>query len=116
VVYMEDFGLNCRQMQKLYSYYDLLVGTRFHSVIFALNEKTPSIAIAYGGNKSYGIMNDIGVPEYVMGIDSVASQRLNALVEKLEVSKQDYLNKIDKYQFELVQERNKLVQDLKDIF
>ncbi|WP_297333602.1 polysaccharide pyruvyl transferase family protein [Flavobacterium sp.] len=116
VVYMEDFALNCRQMQKLYSYYDLLVGTRFHSVIFALNEKTPSIAIAYGGNKSYGIMKDIGVPEYVLGIDSVASAKLNEMVEKLEEGKQDYLDKIDKYQFKLVQERNKLVQDLKNIF
>jgi colanic acid/amylovoran biosynthesis protein len=116
VIYMEDFGLNCRRMQKLYSYYDLLVGTRFHSVIFALNEKTPSIAIAYGGNKSYGIMKDIGVSEYVLGIDSVASVKLSEMVENLEEGRQDYLDKIYRYQFKLVQERNNLVQNLKNIF
>ena len=116
VVYLEDFGLTCRQIQKLYSYYDFLVGTRFHSVIFALNEKTPSIAIAYGGNKSYGIMKDIGVPEYVLGIDSVISSKLNEMVENLETGKQEYLDKLDRFKFKLVQEHKRLVQDLKNIF
>lgn len=116
VIYLEDFGLNSRQIQKIYSYYDLLVGTRFHSVIFALNEQTPSIAIAYGGNKSYGIMRDIGVSDFVLGIEEVTSAKLNMMVEKLEIEKQDYLRKISAYQVKLVNERQQLVSNLKKIF
>jgi colanic acid/amylovoran biosynthesis protein len=116
VIYLEDFGLNSRQIQKIYSYYDLLVGTRFHSVIFALNENVPSIAIAYGGNKSYGIMNDIGVPDFVLGIESVTSFKLNEMVQKLESEKDSYLSKIVNYQTTLAKEREKLVQDLRKIF
>ncbi|WP_163381070.1 polysaccharide pyruvyl transferase family protein [Cyclobacterium sp. SYSU L10401] len=115
VVYLEDFGLNCRQIQKLYSYYDLLVGTRFHSVIFALNEKVPAISIAYGGNKSYGIMKDIGVPEFVVGIDSVSSNRLNEMVFNLEENRQNYLEKIVEYHLKLIQKRNKLMLRLEEI-
>lgn len=116
VIYLEDFKLNCRQVQKLYSYYNILIGTRFHSVIFALNEKTPSIAIAYGGNKSYGIMNDIGLPEFVVGIDAVSSTKLNAMVEQLENEKENYINKINEFQIKLIQERINLVQEIKNIF
>jgi colanic acid/amylovoran biosynthesis protein len=116
VIYLEDFGLTSRQIQKIYSYYDLLVGTRFHSVIFALNEQTPSIAIAYGGNKSYGIMRDIGVSDFVLGIEKVSATKLNGMVEKLENERHDYLSKINAYQIKLVQEREKLVQNLKNIF
>ncbi|AWH85133.1 hypothetical protein HYN59_08355 [Flavobacterium album] len=116
VIYLEDFDLNCKQMQKIYSYYDILVGTRFHSVIFALNEHTPAIAIAYGGNKSYGIMKDIDVPEYVLGIESVTAANLNKLVEKLETERTHYLGKIADYQIRLEKERTKLVKELQSIF
>jgi colanic acid/amylovoran biosynthesis protein len=116
VIYLEDFGLNCKQMQKIYSYYDMLVGTRFHSVIFALNEMTPAIAIAYGGNKSYGIMKDIDVPEYVLGIESVTAENLNKLVVKLENEREHYLGKISQYKVKLERERKALVAELRSIF
>jgi colanic acid/amylovoran biosynthesis protein len=116
VIYLEDFGLNSRQIQKIYSYYDILVGTRFHSVIFALNEKTPSLAIAYGGNKSYGIMRDIGLPDFVLGIEAVSSGKLNEMVKKLEVERENYLEKITQYQVKLVKEREELVKNLKELF
>lgn len=116
VIYLEDFELNSRQLQKIYSHYDLLVGTRFHSVIFALNEKIPAIAIAYGGNKSYGIMGDIGLPQFVLGIESVSAERLNQLVNKIEIERIDYINKLTDYQVTLVAEREKLVQSLRTIF
>lgn len=116
VIYLEDDNLNCRQIQKLYSNYDLVVGTRFHSVIFALNEKTPSIAIAYGGNKSFGIMNDIGLHDFVLGINEVSSSKLSDMVERFEVSKEDYLEKITKYQLKLINERTNLIHSLKKLF
>jgi len=102
-----------RQIQKLYSYYDLVIGTRFHSVIFALNENTPSIAIAYGGNKSYGIMQDIGLPEYVIGIEKVTSFELDLLVEKLESEKAYYIDKVRRYQNLLEKNRIELINSIK---
>ncbi|HPQ21756.1 MAG TPA: polysaccharide pyruvyl transferase family protein [Saprospiraceae bacterium] len=113
IIYLEDFELDCRQIQKLYSYYDLVIGTRFHSVIFALNENTPSIAIAYGGNKSYGIMQDIGLPEYVIGIEKVTSFELDLLVEKLESEKAYYIDKVRRYQNLLEKNRIELINSIK---
>src|SRR5699024_1623610 len=58
-----------RQIKSVYGECDYVIGTRFHSVIFALSEGTPAIAIGYGGNKGRGIMRDIGMPEYVVEIE-----------------------------------------------
>jgi colanic acid/amylovoran biosynthesis protein len=113
ILYMEDKELNCRQLQFLYSNYNYLIGTRFHSVIFALNEKIPSIAIAYGGNKSFGIMKDIGIQDFVIGIDEINSEWLNNQFEKLVVNKQDYLDKLNLYEKQILQKGNDLIQDIK---
>lgn len=65
----QDSELNSRQIKSVYGECDYVIGTRFHSVIFALSEGTPAIAIGYGGNKGRGIMRDIGMPEYVVEIE-----------------------------------------------
>jgi colanic acid/amylovoran biosynthesis protein len=113
--YISDFDLNCKQMQKLYSYYDIIVGTRFHSVIFALNENIPCIAIAYGGNKSFGIMEDIGVSDFVLGIESVSSDKLNQMVLEIEKDKNSYLKKIELYKNKIKIKRNELIYELKKV-
>lgn len=69
--YIEDFSLTCEDVEKIYSYYDYMVGTRFHSVIFSLNVGTPAIAIAYGGNKGKGIMNVLGNDEFSIDMDKI---------------------------------------------
>lgn len=71
-----DLALNCKQMKAVYAEMDYLVGTRFHSVIFALTEKVPVIAITYGGNKGDGIMKDIGLSDYAVPIDSLIDGKL----------------------------------------
>jgi colanic acid/amylovoran biosynthesis protein len=113
VFYFEDFDLSCKELQKIYSHFDIMIGTRFHSVIFALNAKTPSIAIAYGGNKSYGIMKDIGLPAYVVGIENVKANALNELVYKLTENKNNYLKHLQSYQDLLVKQRKDLLRDIK---
>lgn len=72
VIRVPDF--NCRQIKALYGMLDFVVGTRFHSVIFALSEGVPAMAIAYGGNKGRGIMEDCNMSDYVMSIEQFAAE------------------------------------------
>jgi Uncharacterized conserved protein len=113
VIIVGNENWDCQQLQKVYSYYDFLIGTRFHSVIYALNMKVPCIAIAYGGNKSYGIMKDIGVEQYVVPIENVSSEKIFELLEQLRASKEEYINKLEKYQAKLVNERKNLIYNIK---
>lgn len=114
VTYLEDFALDCHQIERLYSYYDVLIGTRFHSVIYALNVEVPSIAIAYGGNKSYGIMKDIGVSEYVIPIEEMDAERLIAMCEEVEQNKAEYIAKIKLYKEKLEVERETIIKQIKE--
>lgn len=71
-----DTSYNCSKMKSIYSHCDYIVGTRFHSVIFSLASHVPALSIAYGGNKSRGIMKDIGFEEYVIDIDKITTSEL----------------------------------------
>ena len=86
-----DLTLNCKQMKAIYAEMDYLVGTRFHSVIFALTEAVPVIAITYGGNKGDGIMKDLGLSDYAVPIDSLSNE---VLIERFQalVDNQDKVN------------------------
>jgi len=67
---------DCRDLKAIYSNFDYIIGTRFHSVIFSISEFIPAIAITYGGNKGSGIMKDIGLSEYSIPIDKVSFEIL----------------------------------------
>ena len=73
---LSDMTLNCRQMKNIYSCFDYMIGTRFHSVIFSLISGVPSIAITYGGNKGVGVMNDIGLEKYIIPIEKISGEEL----------------------------------------
>lgn len=77
----EDF--NCRDLKSIYSEFDYVVGTRFHSVIFAMSEGTPSIAITYGGNKGQGIMKDLGLADYAISMSEFNSNEVIEIFNKL---------------------------------
>lgn len=113
VTYIEDYALNAQDIQKIYSNYDILIGTRFHSVIFALNEKIPCVAIAYGGNKSYGIMQDMFLGDFVIGIEKVNSKNISEMILAIESDKKEYIQKVINYHSFLEKEREKLLTDLK---
>lgn len=115
VDFISDFNMDCKDIQSLYAQYDLVIGTRFHSVIFALNECTPAIAIAYGGNKSYGIMNDIGISEYVIPIESVKEKTISEMIDNLSSNHLTYINKLQKYKENLHKMRKEMINDLKVI-
>lgn len=86
VVSVPDY--DCRKMKGIYGECDFVVGTRFHSVIFAMSEGVPALAIAYGGNKGTGIMMDIGLSHMAIPIEDfsfdVVKQRFQELVEREE--------------------------------
>lgn len=75
VVY-SNRNIDCRQLKKIYSKMDYLIGTRFHSVIFSLSSRIPVIAITYGGNKGKGIMKDMGLEEYALPMNSITKEVL----------------------------------------
>ena len=63
------------EIQSLYGGLDYLVGTRFHSVIFALKSFVPALAIEYE-HKTSGIMRDLGLEEWVINIEDVSPAKL----------------------------------------
>lgn len=79
---------------KIYSQLDYMVGTRMHSVIFALINRVPSIGIEYDP-KTSGIMDELGLKEYVIKIEDVTSVRLQRLIETLQSNRKIYLNKLN---------------------
>jgi len=66
----------------VYSNIYVFVGTRFHSLIFSMTSKVPSISIAYGGNKGVGIMKDFDLGDYVVKIDDIKEGILPDLFDK----------------------------------
>lgn len=76
VFIINDNNLDCHDLKALYGLCDYVVGTRFHSVIFAITQNVPCIAITYGGNKGEGIMNDMGLGDFAIDIEKVTFDNL----------------------------------------
>jgi len=112
---IEDFDLTCREVEKIYSYYDYMVGTRFHSVIFALNVDVPSIAIAYGGNKGKGIMNVLGNDDYSIDMDRIDESTLISVFDNLERNRESYLANLQKKKEEIQKQRTDLINCIREV-
>lgn len=76
--------LDPREIKSLYGQMDYLVGTRLHSVIFALGMGVPCINIAYHGTKAEGIMGALGLESYVLNIETLTSEELISKFEDLQ--------------------------------
>ncbi len=111
--YLEDFDLTCKDVEKIYSYYDYMIGTRFHSVIFSLNVGVPSIAIAYGGNKGKGIMEVLGNGGFSLDMDKVSGERLIKTFESLEANKSEYLSNLSAKKEEIRSMRDLLIDKIR---
>lgn len=104
---------DCKNMKQLYSTFDYIVGTRFHSVIFSIASGVPAIVIAYGGNKSRGIMKDNGLDEYVVDIDSVSESKLISLFSRLIENGPQIKNQLELMSSRMKEERKHFVDELK---
>ncbi len=69
-----------RDVQSLYAAADLIIGTRFHSVIFGLVGCVPAVAIQYD-HKTRGIMRELGFEEWVIDIEDLTSENLTAMCD-----------------------------------
>lgn len=78
-----------RTIKAIYHNLDLMIGNRFHSVIFSLTSFVPSIAIEYE-HKTSGIMQDLVLNKWVIKMEDVTNQRLNDLFTDLLISKEAY--------------------------
>lgn len=111
--YIEDFSLTCKDVEKIYSYYDYMIGTRFHSVIFSLNVGVPAIAIAYGGNKGKGIMSFLGNDEFSIDMDKIQGDSLVKLFGKLEDGRDAYLDNLKAKRLVIDELRNALISQIR---
>jgi colanic acid/amylovoran biosynthesis protein len=84
-----DERVDYRDLKGVYSQCSLLIGTRFHSVIFSLTSGVPCVAIEYE-HKTRGIMADLGLGEWVVPIAEVTPSRLWALVAPLRENPEKY--------------------------
>ncbi len=82
-------SVDYRDLKGVYGECSLLVGTRFHSVIFALTSGVPCVAIEYE-HKTRGIMADLGLGEWVIPIAEVSHERLWPLVAALRSDPEPY--------------------------
>lgn len=78
--------LNPYVLKDLISKCDYFVWTRMHSNILALSSHIKTIAISYE-HKTDGIMEDLGLENYCVNINTVTGTDLSALFEKLVIDK-----------------------------
>lgn len=115
ISYLEDINLTCRDVEKIYSSFDYMIGTRFHSVIFSLNVNVPSIAIAYGGNKGKGIMNILGNDAFSIDMDKIREDSLMNLFDKLEHEKGNYLHNLTEKRQVINRQREALIVQIQTL-
>lgn len=112
---IKDYDLDCRHVMSIYSNFAYLIGTRFHSVIFAQNSSVPTIAIAYGGNKGVGIMGDVGLSDFSIPMNSITGDALITLFERLEIKHEEVREILINRKNELHQDRDKMIGEIREI-
>lgn len=90
---IED-DLTPRELVGLYSMASLLIGTRFHSVIFSLAGGTPALAVSYFGPKAHGIMKLINMDFFCLNIESFNSAEALDRIVKLKQMDTTHIKKI----------------------
>jgi len=91
------------QLKAMIGTMNIFVGTRIHSIIFAVSMNVPSAAIAYQ-KKHYGIMEMVGLEDYVLDISDIDADKLVALVLKLKQN-HDVVTHILKEKIPIVQSK-----------
>lgn len=111
---INDTSFDCRDLKEIYSYCDFIIGTRFHSMIFSFGMGVPGIAIAYTGNKSQGIMKDMGLSKYVISIYKVSKDDLIKKFNLMVKNKNEIKNKIHEYNIKAEKDTNLLIKKLNE--
>lgn len=85
-VFLLSKDLSPPSLMSIYGKAHAFVGTRFHSVIFALLMGVPAIAISYFGPKSVGIMKMMGLDDFVLNIEEIS---LEMMIKKFDILLRD---------------------------
>lgn len=73
--------LDSEVQQALISQMDLVIGNRYHSVVFALKQGVPVICLAYE-HKSSGVMSAANLDEFVIEITDLTYETLTAKIDQ----------------------------------
>jgi colanic acid/amylovoran biosynthesis protein len=92
-----DGDYDCRQVKALYQFMDFMVCTRFHSAIFSVAQNVPCVAVSYQGYKAPGIMQEIGLQDYCLSIETVNAESLIEAYEKLVAAREEVKQKMKIY-------------------
>jgi len=84
-----------RDILSVYANLNYLVGTRFHSVIFALLSGVPAVAIEYE-HKTSGIMQDLGLGQWVIPIERVTAKKIISLYDRIETARTPYATRLQR--------------------
>lgn len=69
-IYFMDKDLNLSQMLDIYNKGKLVIGTRLHSLLFAVLAAVPFVGIAYN-NIKFSIFDRLGLGNYVFSVNSI---------------------------------------------
>ncbi len=86
-VYLVEEVPSTRHLISAYGLMDLFLGTRLHSVLFALTQGVPVLAIAYQA-KTLGVLQTVGLESWVIPIESVEADALQARLTALWVERE----------------------------
>ncbi len=103
------------QVKAMYQNLDFIIGTRFHSVIFALTSYVPALAIEYE-YKTSGIMKDLHLNQWVMPIEAVTAKRLYSKFMNLVQAKTSYKKTLHNYLPSYIQQAQDNVEYLRKAY
>jgi len=89
--------LSPEALKSLYKNARILLGMRFHSLIFALSENTPVVGLYYSdlGPKIPGMMRDLGFQNYVYDIKDISGEDLFKSVNEINQNKDSISKEIE---------------------
>lgn len=111
---IKDNSLNCKDLKTIYSFCEAIIGTRFHSVIFSIDNLVPAIAVTYGGNKGQGIMKDMGLANYAIKIEELNYNILKEKLDELLKNKQEEKENMKKYIEYANNEYKKMIKQIQE--
>ena len=74
IVVHEKYGSDIQQT--IISNAKLMIGARYHSVVFAINNQVPFVALSYE-HKISGLLDILGLQQYMFNIEQLATEEIN---------------------------------------
>lgn len=80
--YILKYSYHPRDIAGIISKAKLVIGMRYHSIIFSILSKTPFVALSYDP-KVANLVDEFGLAEYCIDIDSINSININSAIDKI---------------------------------